>query len=217
MLILSPHPDDETLGCGGLIATASALGLRPRVAYLTDGDASHVGSRDWPRNRLGRLRQTEAIAALSDLGVPTDDVLFLGWRDAAPFPPSSVERTDTVPELGRWASFNPPTSVWSSWSGEGHCDHLAAAQVAASLRDALDPRPAGFAFLVWGWLAETLDAAANPRSLACPATVEARTLALSRHRSQTTDMISDAAEAFTLSAEVKAITTRTSEIYLELA
>ena len=58
MLILSPHQDDETLGCGGLLATVSALGLRPRVAYLTDGSASHRGSTYWTRERLARLRGT---------------------------------------------------------------------------------------------------------------------------------------------------------------
>ena len=216
MLILSPHPDDETLGCGGLLATASDLGLRPRVVYLTDGDASHRGSSYWTRERLGRLRRQEAIAALADLGVPPDDILFLGWRDAAPFPPGSIERDNTVLGLQRWTAFQPPASLWSPWSREGHCDHLAATEVAASLREALDPRPTAFSFVVWGWLLAELAQAESPRSLECAATVEVRTRALARHQSQTTDLISDATEAFTLSREVKAITQRTSEIYLEL-
>lgn len=39
MLVLAPHPDDETLGCGGLLARAADQGLRPRVAFLTNGAA----------------------------------------------------------------------------------------------------------------------------------------------------------------------------------
>jgi LmbE family N-acetylglucosaminyl deacetylase len=216
MLVLSPHQDDETLGAGGLIATAAALGFAPRVAYLTDGSASHRGSPYWTRERLARLRAEEAIAALGDLGVPPDDILFLGWRDAAPHPAGSIERDNTVTALKRWTADRPPASVWSTWTGEAHCDHLATAQVAAALRASLDPRPAGFAYVVWGWNEEGLEEAADPRSLSCPATVEVRTRALSRHASQTTDVISDAPESFRLPPEVAAVTSRTSEVFLEL-
>ncbi len=216
MLILSPHQDDETLGCGGLLATAAALGLRPRVAYLTDGGASHLGSSYWTRERLARLRMEEAVAALGVLGVPPDDILFLGWWDAKPHPVGSIEHDNTVLGLKRWTADRPPASIWSAWAGEAHCDHAAAAGVAAALRDSIDPRPAGFSFIVWGWKEESLEDAPGPRSLFCPGTVETRTRALARHQSQTTDVISGAAQAFTLPLEVAALTTRTSEIYLEL-
>jgi LmbE family N-acetylglucosaminyl deacetylase len=216
MLILSPHPDDETLGCGGLIATAAALGLAPRVAFLTDGAASHRGSPSWPRRRLACLRRTEAIAALNDLGVPPGDVLFLDWPDAAPFDRDGPEHGEAVSALTRWTADRPPASVWSSWSGEAHCDHVAADGVAEAFRSSLSPRPKGFAFIVWGWTEAALDAAPNPRSLACPDTVDARARALARHRSQTTDLIGDAEVAFTLPPEVAAIVARPFEIHLEL-
>ena len=216
MLILSPHQDDETLGAGGLIATASALGLRPRVAYLTDGGASHRGSPSWTRERLARLRAEEAIAALDDLGVPPEDILFLGWRDAAPHAAGSIEHDNTVTALARWVADRPPASIWTTWVGEPHCDHAAAAGVAAAFRETRDPPIPGFAFLTWGWNDDALDAAPNPRSLFCPATVEVRGRALARHRSQTTDLIGDAPQAFRLPREFAAVTTRTSEIHLEL-
>ena len=216
MLILSPHPDDETLGCGGLIATASALGLAPRVAFLTDGGASHRGSPSWPHERLACLRKTEAIAALGDLGVPPSDVLFLNWPDAAPFAHDTPEHGEAVSALTRWTADQPPAGVWSAWSGEAHCDHVAAAGVAEVFKDSLSPRPQGFAFIVWGWAEEALDAAPNPRSLACADTVETRARALARHRSQTTDLIADAEIAFRLPPEVAAIVDRPIEIHLEL-
>jgi LmbE family N-acetylglucosaminyl deacetylase len=216
LLIVSPHQDDETLGAGGLIATASALGLRPRVAYLTDGGASHRGSSYWTRERLARLRAEEAIAALGDLGVPPDDILFLGWRDAQPHPLGSIERDNTVTALKRWTADRAPASVWSTWAGEAHCDHLATAQVAEAFRASSDPRPAGFAYVVWGWNEEGLENAGDPRSLACPATVELRVRALARHASQTTDLIADAPQAFRLPADVAAVTSRTSEVFFGL-
>ncbi len=216
MLIISPHQDDETLGVGGLLATASGLGLRPRVAYLTDGSASHRGSTYWTRERLARLRKLEAIAALGDLGVPPGDILFLDWRDARPHPVGSIEHDNAVLALKRWTADRPPASVWSTWDGEKHCDHEAAAGVAELFRAGADPRPTGFAFVVWGWNEDALDTAANPRSLTCPETVWIRGRALARHESQTTNLISDAAEAFRLAPEVALVTTRTSEVYLEL-
>ncbi len=215
MLILSPHQDDETLGAGGLIATAAGLGLRPRVAYLTDGGASHVGSPTWSRKRLAGVRAEEAIAALAELGVPPEDVLFLGWPDAKPFPVGSSEYADAVLALKRWTADRPVASIWSSWSGEAHCDHLAAAGLAEAFRNASDPKPAAFAYVVWGWKEAALDDVAAPRSLFCPATVNARAKALARHASQTTDLIADAAKGFRLPREVAAVTARTSELYLE--
>ena len=94
---------------------------------------------------------------------------------------------------------------------------MAAAGVAAAFRDDAGTRPAGLAYIVWGWNEEALDEAPNSRSLYCPKTVEVRVRALARHESQMTDLISDAPEAFTLAPEVRAITTRTSEVYLELS
>ena len=63
---------------------------------------------------------------------------------------------------------------------------------------------------------KALDAAPNPRSLACADTVETRARALARHRSQTTDLIADAEVAFRLPPEVAAIVDRPTEIHLEL-
>ena len=213
MLILSPHQDDETLGAGGLIATAAALGLRPRVAFLTDGGASHLGSPSWSREQLARLRRREAVAALGDLGVSPEDILFLDWRDAEPHAVGSIERNESVLALKRWTADRPPASVWSTWAGEAHCDHLATAEIAEAFRH---PKIAAFSYVVWGWNEQGLDTFASPRSLFCPTTVEPRARALSRHASQTTDLIADAAQAFRLPPEVAAVTSRTSELYFEL-
>ena len=53
-LVLAPHPDDESLGTGGLIAACVAEGRRVHVAVVSDGAASHPGSRAWPPARLAR-------------------------------------------------------------------------------------------------------------------------------------------------------------------
>ena len=217
LLIVAPHQDDETLGCGGLIATAIRLGLRVRVAYLTDGSASHRGSPSWSPGRIAEVRGAEASAALAILGVPENDILFLGWRDARPFTIGSPEFEDTVARLAHWTAADPPGSLWSTWRGEAHCDHLAAADVAHRLLDVLSPRPAAFSYLVWGWAEEALEQQVNLRSLECRDTIDARRRALACHVTQTTTLIDDASDGFVIPPSIRALADRPSEMFLELA
>jgi LmbE family N-acetylglucosaminyl deacetylase len=100
ILILSPHPDDETLGAGGLMAKAASLGIPVRVIFLTNGDGSlatrlvqdaHFAEQmakgqdpKRPRNiyqQIAPMRQKEALAALAKLHVPPQNVTFLGYPD----------------------------------------------------------------------------------------------------------------------------------------
>jgi LmbE family N-acetylglucosaminyl deacetylase len=90
ILILAPHPDDESLASGGLIQRAVAAGAKVRVLFATDGD-----NNPWPqrfverklairyadRARWGRRRRSEALAALETLGLPRSSARFLGLPD----------------------------------------------------------------------------------------------------------------------------------------
>jgi len=94
LLIVSPHCDDETLGAGGVIAEARARDIPVRVVFLTNGDGSLstqiVEDAQQPRRifarrqsflRMAKMRQNEAHAALHKLGVPDDEIIFLGYPD----------------------------------------------------------------------------------------------------------------------------------------
>lgn len=90
VMVFAPHPDDETLGVGGVLQHSVNAGAAVRVVYLTDGDNNPwmqgLAERRWPgqaedRVRWGRLRRREALAALSCLGVPEECALFLGYPD----------------------------------------------------------------------------------------------------------------------------------------
>lgn len=80
-LVIAPHPDDEVIGAAGLIARLRRHGARVRVAVVTDGAASHRGSRQWPRARLVAARQRESLHALRRLGIVAGDVSFLNLPD----------------------------------------------------------------------------------------------------------------------------------------
>ncbi len=83
LLVVSPHPDDETLGAGGLIQRVLHAGGAVKVVFMTSGDGFPVGvtsarhvqhpqAQDY--REYGRLRQEEAKQALAILGVLADDV-----------------------------------------------------------------------------------------------------------------------------------------------
>jgi LmbE family N-acetylglucosaminyl deacetylase len=90
VLILAPHPDDETIATGGIIQKAEAMGLPVKVVYLTYGDANQwsflvyrkrpeVGAR--AVESMGEVRRTEAISATHVLGLQRDQLVFLGYPD----------------------------------------------------------------------------------------------------------------------------------------
>ncbi len=68
IVVVAPHPDDETLGCGLLIARAARAGVPLAVVALTDGQASHPESKRWPATALGRLRRAELRRAMARPG-----------------------------------------------------------------------------------------------------------------------------------------------------
>lgn len=90
VLILAPHPDDESLATGGLIQRAIKDGGQVRVVFTSDGENNpwpqRVLERRWAigrpeRARWGIRRRAEALEALRCLGVPEENVQFLGFPD----------------------------------------------------------------------------------------------------------------------------------------
>lgn len=91
LIVFSPHPDDETLGAGGLIQRVLRLGGAVKVVFLTSGDgfpdgvrlAKHISfptAQDY--QEYGLRRQREAVTVLATLGVRGKDITFLGFPDA---------------------------------------------------------------------------------------------------------------------------------------
>lgn len=71
-LVLSPHPDDEAIGCGGTLRKHVDEGIEVHVVFLTSGEAGGHGVAD-----AGRVREMEAKEAASILGIAGMDF----WRE----------------------------------------------------------------------------------------------------------------------------------------
>ena len=133
--VLAPHPDDESLGVGGVIAQLVDLGLPVAVIFLTDGGASHPGSATHPPAVLAELRRREARAACRELGVADDAVRFLGLPDGR-VPRAGGDgfgaAVDALRAALRNLSGGPPHTLLAPWRREPHGDHRAAYELATA-------------------------------------------------------------------------------------
>ncbi|MEW6397916.1 MAG: PIG-L family deacetylase [Bacillota bacterium] len=90
LLVVAPHPDDETLAAAGLIQRVLSREGRVRVVVLTNGDGYSLAAREYFRRptlsrkdllRFGSIRMTEARQAAARLGMDPREVVFLGFPD----------------------------------------------------------------------------------------------------------------------------------------
>ncbi len=215
ILVLAPHPDDESLGCGGLLAKAFA-GPGAHVVCMTDGAASHPGSRAYPPVRLAGLRAAELDRALIELGGSRADVTRLGLPDAG--------LGDLAPEYGRIAERVARIAVQrgagcllASAGTDPHCDHVATAAIGARAA-----RRAGIRCLfypIWSrWaLPDTRSAAGATREyrLATAAFRDRKQRAVAAHASQMGQVIDDDPDGFVCPADFVSLFLDNDEIFFE--
>ena len=150
-LIISPHQDDDVLGCGGLIARKSLDGYPVHVVYLTDGSASHKEHPTLTPETVARLRETEARAALRKLGVETPAIHFLGAQDGTLSHLSPDQTAIIVRQLREVLDRVHPDEIFTPYRKDGSSEHEAAfGLLALALGDG--PRRARlYEYPVWAW------------------------------------------------------------------
>ncbi|WP_298967607.1 PIG-L family deacetylase [uncultured Methylobacterium sp.] len=217
LVVIAPHPDDESLGCGGLIAEACARGLSVRLVVVSDGVGSHPNSPSHPPERLRALRETETLAAARALGLDAAHVRFLRLPDR--FVPSAGPAAEAAADaIAAAARESGATALFVTWAHDPHCDHEAAAALARLARARLDGVRL-HAYPVWGWaLPPDTEVGPAPRGarLAIEAHLPAKRAAVAAHRSQTTDLIADDPDGFRLEPAMIARFARPFEIFVEV-
>lgn len=192
-LIVSPHQDDEALGCSGLIMALKASGAAIRVVYLTDGSASH---RDYPEIHpadLARIRREEAIEAMAGLGLGSDQLVFLDIKDGTldQLPPSEEMRFKT--RLQALLSQPQRVTLFTPSRHDGSSEHEAAFRILTEMLREM-PSPCRIVeYPVWSWWSPKLllrNAWNSPRVLRLQrqGQKEGKIRALSCYRSQHSPM-----------------------------
>lgn len=185
IVILVPHPDDEVLGCGLLIARLVRCGVRVTVIALTDGDASHPGSQRWPPAVLGRLRRAEMRRALRRLGAGRATVRFMCWHDG------EVANEARQLRVAALCHAMGAGVILAASADDHHPDHKACFAIGAGVAGRL--RLPLISYAVWSRLSEIARRRVFDRNLAV------KIWAVAAHRSQVSDYINDAPEGFRLS------------------
>jgi len=124
-LIVAPHPDDETLGCGALILRKRHNGTTVTLAVVTDGRHSHRSDSFSP-GELAQLRRQELREAASRLALPEDSVRWLGIEDG-----TVAENEDSlVGQLVALLTELCPDELYATCADEPHPDHASVGRAA---------------------------------------------------------------------------------------
>jgi LmbE family N-acetylglucosaminyl deacetylase len=145
-LVIAPHPDDETLGCGATIARKVAAGTPVTILVVSDGRYSHRSAHISPE-RLAALRRDEMLECAARLGLAPEDVRWAGFVDG-----DIAEREDDLMRLiGTLIAELRPQEIYATSPWEGHADH---AVVGRATRRALAGSGCAatlFEYPVWLW------------------------------------------------------------------
>lgn len=146
LLIVVPHPDDETLGCGMALGAALAEGRSVAILLLTDGEGSHPNSRKFDAERRVAVRAAELDRALTALA-PDHNVPIVRAQlpDGRTTERNAAEIIDHLLENRYIAEAD---TIWSTWEQDPHCDHRTAAVLAGMVADRT--HAALWSFAIWG-------------------------------------------------------------------
>jgi LmbE family N-acetylglucosaminyl deacetylase len=150
-VVVAPHPDDETLGVGGLLAELLARGVPITVVAVTDGEAAFGPSTAGDRRALARRRRAEQESALGSLAgtasgapgtVAQHSVVRLGYPDGE-VSGAWRELAASLRSLLAGAAWCLAPLVW-----DGHPDHDACGEAALA---ACGDRVPVHQYPIWAW------------------------------------------------------------------
>lgn len=213
-LVVAPHPDDESLGCGGLLALCAQEGRAAHVVIVSDGVGSHPASRRYPPDALRHLRERETLEACERLGLRSNDVSCLRLPDTG-VPVSGEAAELAITMIAGLARSIAASVTFVTWHADPHCDHEASFTLARAAAQRTGIRL--LQYPVWGHTRADGMMLAAPRGcrLAIAAVLDRKIAAIAEHRSQTTRMIDDDPDGFMLSPEMIARFHRPFEVFLE--
>lgn len=158
VLVLSPHPDDELIGCGGTLCRLLSAGAKVSILQATDG-CSLESLCDLPQARRKTVRLEEAGRVAAALGAS-----LVLWREED----ARLRRSgETIAKLARLLDEVRPTHVFTPFVGDLHADHRTLSAILGEALATTRLEPQVLQYEVWG---------AVPPNLYCDITAQAETL-----------------------------------------
>jgi LmbE family N-acetylglucosaminyl deacetylase len=161
--VVAAHPDDETLGLGGMIAALTAAGVLVEVVLVSDGGAAYPTPSRLERSRLEHIRRFEFAKAAGILGV--DETICLGLPDGE----IAEHEAWLAGQLGAILMQRPP-GVWcaATWRGDGHPDHEGVGRAAWSAARRTAAVLLEYPIWMWHWALPDDSAVPWPRTRSVP-------------------------------------------------
>ena len=144
-VVFSPHPDDETLGCGGAIICKKREGADVKIVFMCDGSGSH--SNLFPAAKLKSIRTSEAIAAAQMLGVEQRDVIFLGFKDKE----LNKHQGEAVNKVEEIVKRYIPSQIYIPYYRDKLPDHVATNRIVKSVLQTWGVEVIIYEYPVWFW------------------------------------------------------------------
>lgn len=217
ILVVAPHPDDETLGCGGLIALATRAGIKVHTLFVTDGSASHPGSKNYPPVVMADIRAAEAEEALRRRA-GHQPRSFLKLRDGQMPMPGEDAYADAMDVVSKLCSVFKFRTVVMPWRRDPHTDHRISWRIAADAVARTGMQITSMEYQIW--LAENgcpedwpAKAEVSDATLDISEVVDLKRHALAAHRSQFGLVVDDDPSGFALSSQTIARLVSDNEAY----
>jgi LmbE family N-acetylglucosaminyl deacetylase len=149
IIVFSPHPDDETFGCGGTIAKKISEGYEVIIVIMTDGRYSffvRLGIESDPTpEELKQIRKGEVKRATKFLGVPEENLLFLDFVDGL-LEKDEREAHKKVFEILK--ENPPPVEVYYPYEKDCHLDHRVTNRIVRNVIRELGIQPMEYRYSV---------------------------------------------------------------------
>lgn len=143
-IVFAPHPDDETLGCGGTIIRKLAQGAKVEVVFITDGSHSHDAL---PAKELARIRHAEALKACEMLGLGEQRVSFLDLEDGL----LAQHETEALAGINTILKGSEANEVFVTHRDEPSLDHAIANRVVLRAIRELERPMTVWEYPIWYW------------------------------------------------------------------
>lgn len=213
LIVVAAHPDDETLGAGGLMQRVSRAGGEVCVVLASDGEGSHAHSTTHTPEQIRAMRVHEVERA-AQLLAPGSTVVRLGLTDGA-LKHHAVALRSAIERVV--AAGDGPVAVAATWRGDGHGDHRTVGEACAAIARSTGAQLLEYPIWMWHWSSaddERTPWAAMHALVLSESEQLIKQRAIVAHQSQTQPLSALPGDEAVLSTEFAAHFARESEVFV---